>query len=263
MVKVRARASRDASSRDESMSDASSPEVRFNRGMTAARRSMLRNSRFAHLLPKSALNVRSPSIAKSASSPVVKDKRVKKVSRPVLKSDSGVGLQSSGSEDKSDHTGGVIYLGHIPHGFYEREMRAYFSQFGAVTCLRLSRSRRTARSRGYAFIQFASADVAHAAAEAMDGYLMHGRSLVARMVPPERLHEHTFRGANRQFKKVPWAALERSRNLRAANDPQKLKKRAVDVVSALKKRQNTLKNAGIDYKFPQPLTPAPVPPPST
>jgi nucleolar protein 15 len=37
---------------------------------------------------------------------------------------------------------GVIYLGRIPHGFYEDEMRGYFSQFGTVTRLRLSRNKK-------------------------------------------------------------------------------------------------------------------------
>ena len=37
---------------------------------------------------------------------------------------------------------GVIYVGHIPHGFYEDEMKKYFSQFGTVTRLKLSRSRK-------------------------------------------------------------------------------------------------------------------------
>ena len=35
---------------------------------------------------------------------------------------------------------GVIYLGHIPFGFFEREMKSYFEQFGHVTRLRLSRN---------------------------------------------------------------------------------------------------------------------------
>lgn len=37
---------------------------------------------------------------------------------------------------------GAIYLGHIPHGFYEKEMKGYFSQFGKVTRLRLFRSKK-------------------------------------------------------------------------------------------------------------------------
>lgn len=37
---------------------------------------------------------------------------------------------------------GVIYLGRIPHGFYEDEMKSYFSQFGTVTRLKLYRSKK-------------------------------------------------------------------------------------------------------------------------
>lgn len=45
----------------------------------------------------------------------------------------------------------------------------YFSQFGAITRLRVSRNKKTAKARSYAFIEFASPDVAAIAAEAMDG----------------------------------------------------------------------------------------------
>jgi len=39
-----------------------------------------------------------------------------------------------------DH--GVLYLGRIPHGFYEVQMKDYFTQFGEVTRVRLSRNKR-------------------------------------------------------------------------------------------------------------------------
>lgn len=51
----------------------------------------------------------------------------------------------------------VVYLGRIPHGFFEDQMRGYFSQFGELRRLRLSRSKKSARSRGYAFLEFAGA----------------------------------------------------------------------------------------------------------
>jgi nucleolar protein 15 len=35
---------------------------------------------------------------------------------------------------------GVVYLGHIPHGFYEEELRGFFSQFGEVSRVKVSRS---------------------------------------------------------------------------------------------------------------------------
>ena len=54
----------------------------------------------------------------------------------------------AGGKTTGSNIPGVVYLGHVPHGFYEKEMRAFFTQFGAVTRLRLSRSKRTGRSKG-------------------------------------------------------------------------------------------------------------------
>jgi len=40
---------------------------------------------------------------------------------------------------------GTLYLGRIPHGFYEDEMKEYFSQFGDVSRLRLARNRKVSQ----------------------------------------------------------------------------------------------------------------------
>jgi len=37
---------------------------------------------------------------------------------------------------------GVVYLGRIPHGFYEDQIRGFLSQFGDITRLRLSRNKK-------------------------------------------------------------------------------------------------------------------------
>ena len=55
---------------------------------------------------------------------------------------------------------GVIYISHIPHGFYEKQMREFFGQFGSVTNLRLGRSKKTGKSCGYAFVEFKYPEVA-------------------------------------------------------------------------------------------------------
>merc|ERR1712189_74664 len=73
-------------------------------------------------------------------------------------------LSSQAPEDK---VSGVVYVGHIPHGFYEQEMKKFFSQFGTVKRVRISRSRKTAASKGYAFVEFAYEDVAKIVAETM------------------------------------------------------------------------------------------------
>lgn len=75
---------------------------------------------------------------------------------------------------------GVIYIGHIPHGFYEEQMRQYFKQFGRVCNVIVCRSKKTNRSKGFGFVQFENQDVAKVAAETMDNYLMFKRRLIGR-----------------------------------------------------------------------------------
>ena len=90
-------------------------------------------------------------------------------------------------------------------------MRAYFSQFGTITQLRLSRNRTTGRSKHFAFIEFASATVARVVADTMNNYLMFGHILRCEVVPPEKVHPATFKGANRRFKRTPWNKIEKWR----------------------------------------------------
>lgn len=42
---------------------------------------------------------------------------------------------------------GVVYVGHIPHGFYEEAMNGFFKQFGDVIRVRISRSKKSARCK--------------------------------------------------------------------------------------------------------------------
>ena len=93
------------------------------------------------------------------------------------------------SADKGgpSRSGTVLYLGHIPHGFYEEQMRGFFSQFGDVTRLRLARNKKTGASKHYAFVEFAHAEVASIVAQAMNGYLMFTKILVCQVVPDEQV----------------------------------------------------------------------------
>merc|ERR1719506_1665379 len=88
---------------------------------------------------------------------------------------------------------GVIYLGHIPKGFFEPQMKTYFSQFGTVTRLRLSRSKKNAHSKGYAFIEFEEEDVAKIVADTMSNYMLFGRTLVCHVIPKEKVHPKMFK----------------------------------------------------------------------
>ncbi|KAK0634972.1 hypothetical protein B0T17DRAFT_23865, partial [Bombardia bombarda] len=99
---------------------------------------------------------------------------------------------------------GVMYLGSIPHGFFEHQIRSYFTQFGEITKLRVVRNKKTGASRHRAFVEFAEAEVADIAARTMDKYLLFGRLLKAQVVPPAQVHPNLFKGCNRRFKAVPW-----------------------------------------------------------
>lgn len=146
--------------------------------------------------------------------------------------------------------GAVIYVGRIPHGFYEDEMKAYFGQFGEITRLRLSRNRVSGASKHYAFIEFRHATVARVVAETMNNYLMFNQLLQVQVVPNEKIHPSCFDGANRKFRKVPWKKLnmERFNAPRSEEDLTKLKTRSAEKKESLKKK---LADLGISYDIDQ------------
>jgi nucleolar protein 15 len=49
--------------------------------------------------------------------------------------------QPEEKKPKASDERGVVYLGHVPHGFYENEMKLYFSQFGEVTNINIPKSK--------------------------------------------------------------------------------------------------------------------------
>lgn len=87
---------------------------------------------------------------------------------------------------------GVVLIRHIPHGFYEEQLKAFFSQFGEVTRTRVSRSQKTGNARGYAFVEFQVPEVAKIASEAMNNYLMFKKRLETKYIAPEEQHQNLF-----------------------------------------------------------------------
>jgi len=143
----------------------------------------------------------------------------------------------------------VIYVGHIPHGFYEDQMKEYFSQYGKVERVKLSRSKKTGRSKGYGFIEFESDSVASIAAQSMNGYLMFGQALDVHVVEPGKVHPELFKGTSRVFRTVPWRVIDRRRRnrVRSEADLQRIQKK---LTTKERKRREQLTSLGIDYDFP-------------
>lgn len=98
----------------------------------------------------------------------------------------------------------------------------FFSQFGDVKRLKVSRSKKTAKSKHYAFVEFQSAQVAAIAAEAMNGYMMFTQKLDCHVLPPSQVHPDLFKGASRAFKKIPWGDIEQKRHNMPRNAAQQV-----------------------------------------
>jgi nucleolar protein 15 len=118
-----------------------------------------------------------------------------------------------------------------------------------VRRLRLSRNRRTGRSKHYAFLEFASQEVANIAAATMNNYLLFGHILKCKVIPNERVHPELWKGANRKFRvlngnKLAAKKLERPK-------PREVWAKAIE--SEVKKRNRKaakLKALGYDFEPP-------------
>jgi cold-inducible RNA-binding protein len=69
-----------------------------------------------------------------------------------------------------------IYVGNLPFTASEADVRALFSQHGAVDAVSLPTDRETGRPRGFGFVEMSQADAARAI-QSLNGYSMNGRPL--------------------------------------------------------------------------------------
>ena len=140
----------------------------------------------------------------------------------------------------------VLKVGGLPSEFSEKEIRAFFSQFGTIRKLRLSRSTRTARSRCFAFVQMELPEVAVIAAEATNNYFIGGKPISVVVMNPEAVMSSTFKGFNKKF-----VDRRLSHETEIRKNHNKFTHSLVDV-SKLKKdeaRKSKLASVGIDYDF--------------
>ncbi|XP_005186157.2 MKI67 FHA domain-interacting nucleolar phosphoprotein [Musca domestica] len=150
---------------------------------------------------------------------------------------------------------GVVFIKHLPHGFFEQQLKNYFEQFGKVTRLRLARSKRTGNSKGYAFVEFEYPEVAQVAAETMDNYLMFKKLVKAAYIPPEKQQYNYFRSTVRQIKnksgKTVWVSSKTAsvqRKMKEHNDwsGENFTKRTNKQLKKLQKMAKKCAHLGID-----------------
>lgn len=139
---------------------------------------------------------------------------------------------------------GVVYIGRLPQGFQESELRTYFQQFGPIKQLILSRNKKTGKSKHFAYIEFESVEVAKIAAETMNNYLLFGHLLRCEYV--ENPQKDVFKNANRKFKVVPIHKIVKDKH----DNPKTKEEWEIIVQKFEESKRNKveeLKNKGIDY----------------
>lgn len=135
----------------------------------------------------------------------------------------------------------VIKLNNIPHGFYEEQMKKYFSQFGKVKNVILIRSKKTHKSRGFGFVEFALPQVAKAAAEAMHNYLFFNQVLKCRQMNRDDLPKTLFKTT---YKGMTSVELNKKHHNTGKRDLKKLNQHYRKII----KTQKVLKKLGVNFE---------------
>lgn len=135
----------------------------------------------------------------------------------------------------------VIKLNNIPHGFYEDQMRKYFSQFGKIKNVLLIRSKKTHNSRGFGFVEFTLPQVAKAAAEAMHNYLFFNQVLKCRQMDKNDLPKNLFKTS---YKGPTTVQLDKARHNTDKRDIKKMEKHYNRIIES----QESLAKLGIKFE---------------
>ncbi|MFH7044967.1 RNA recognition motif domain-containing protein [Paucibacter sp. JuS9] len=77
-----------------------------------------------------------------------------------------------------------LYVGNLPYSVTDASLRSNFSAYGNVSSARVMMDRDTGISKGFGFVEMASAEVAEKAIAALNGMSVDGRSIVVNLARP-------------------------------------------------------------------------------
>ena len=77
-----------------------------------------------------------------------------------------------------------IYVGNLPYSVTDATLQSNFAEFGGVSSAKVMMDRETGRSKGFGFVEMASAEVAQAAISGLNGMSVDGRSIVVNLARP-------------------------------------------------------------------------------
>jgi cold-inducible RNA-binding protein len=77
-----------------------------------------------------------------------------------------------------------LFVGNLSYQTMENDLQDYFSQAGAVTSVNLMMDKVTGKSRGFAFVEFSTADEANKAVDQFHNKEFQGRALTVNIARP-------------------------------------------------------------------------------
>jgi len=77
-----------------------------------------------------------------------------------------------------------IFVGNLPFSVTNSSLESNFAEFGSVSSAKVMMDRETGRSKGFGFVEMASAELAQAAISGLNGVSVDGRSIVVSLARP-------------------------------------------------------------------------------
>ena len=78
-----------------------------------------------------------------------------------------------------------LYVGNLSYGTSQEDLEELFGKHGQVAEVRIIRDMNSGQSRGFAFVEMASAQDAQKAIDALNGYELQARALVVNEARPK------------------------------------------------------------------------------
>ncbi|MDE3148723.1 MAG: RNA-binding protein [Acidobacteriota bacterium] len=87
-----------------------------------------------------------------------------------------------------------LFVGNLSYQTMENDLQDYFSQAGVVTSVNLMLDKVTGKSRGFAFVEFATAEEANKAVEQFHNKEFQGRQLTVNIARPREERPQRWSG---------------------------------------------------------------------
>ena len=91
-----------------------------------------------------------------------------------------------------------LFVGNLSYQTMENDLQEYFSQAGVVTSVNLMLDKFTGKSRGFAFVEFATAEEANKAVEQFHNKDFQGRALTVNVARPREERAPRWSGGRQE-----------------------------------------------------------------